>query len=114
MNGNYILNGKLQMTDDEAGEFEIVTETGTVNVSSILDNIFDSSLRPQIYIKVMRGNALIFEEDGLVTFCRDKQGVDSFFVCGLNLDKVLWDNTENNLEICIKKRGNTSKYGNIS
>ena len=114
MNGNYILNGKLQMTDDETGEFEIVTETGTVNVSKILDNIFDSSLRPQAYIKILRGNAFIFEEDGLITFCRDKQGVESYMICGMNLSKLLWDNTEERLDICIKKRGNISKYGNIS
>jgi hypothetical protein len=103
MNGNYILNGKLQMTDDETGEFEIVTENGTVNVSSILDNIFDSGLRPQVYVKVMRGNVLIFEESGGLFYCRDKQGVDSYMICGMNLDKTLWDNTGECLEITIKR-----------
>jgi len=104
---NYTLNGKLQMVDDESGEFEIVTENGTVNVSKILDNIFDSGLRPQVYIKILRGGSLIFEEDGMITFCRDKQGVDSYFVCGLNLSKVLWDNTGEWLEIILKRN-----YGN--
>ena len=107
MNGNYILNGKLQMADDESGEFEIVTETGTVNVSKILDNIFDSGLRPQVYVKILRGGSLIFEESGGLLLCRDRQGVDSYFVCGLNLSKLLWDNTEEWLEIILKRN-----YGN--
>lgn len=106
---NYTLNGKLQMVNDESGEFEIVTENGAVNVSKILDNIFDSGLRPQVYVKIMRGGSLIFEEDGMITFCRDKQGVDSYHICGLNLSKLLWNSTEEYLEIIIR-RGNGNKY----
>lgn len=115
MNGNYILNGKLQMTDDQTGEFEIVTEYGKViNVSRILDNIFESTLRPQVYVKIMRGNSLIFEESGGLLLNRDEQKVESYFVCGLNLSKTLWNNTNEYLEIIIKQEGRNRYNGNKS
>ena len=102
-NYNYTLNGRLQMTDDETGEFEIVTENGTVNVSRILDNIFESGLRPQVDIRIMEGSSLLIEESGGLFYCRDKQGVDSYMVCGINISKFLWDHTDRVLELVIKR-----------
>lgn len=102
------LYGMLQMVDDESGDFEIVTENGAINVSKLLDGIFESGLRPQVYIKIMRSESLLLEEEGGLFLNKDKQGVDSYFVCGLNLSKLLWDNTEECLEITIKRR----KQGN--
>ena len=106
----YILNGKLQMTDDQTGEFEILTDSGdAINVSRIINNLFESSLRPQVYIKISCGTSLLFEEDGLITFCTDNQKVESFWVCGVNLSKILWDNTDKFLELIIKQRKQKGK-----
>ena len=112
-NVNYLLNGKLQMTDDDTGEFEILTETGVVNVSKILDDIHKSGLRPQVEIKVMCGDKMLFDEQGGLFSHKDEQKVDSYFVCGLNLSKLLWDNTEEFLEITIK-RGKCLNNGDLS
>jgi len=102
---DYKLNGKLQMTDDQTGEFEMVSEDGIgVNVSKILNDIFESSLKPQVYVRVSKGTSLIIEEDGGLFFNTDKQKVNSYFVCGINLSKTLWDNTDQFLEIEIKER----------
>ena len=100
-----LYNGKLQMTDDQSGDFEIVKDSGdAINVSKILDNIFESGLRPQVYIKISKGTSLIMEEDGGLFLNIDNQKVNSFFVCGINLSKILFDNTEQFLEIQIKER----------
>ena len=82
-----------------------MTEDGIgVNVSRILNNIFESSLRPQVYIRICKGTSLIMEEDGGLFLNMDKQKVNSFFVCGVNLSKILFDNTDQFLEIEIKQR----------
>lgn len=103
VNYNYTLNGKLQMTDDQTGEFEIVTETGSFNVSKILDGIFESGLRPQVYVKVMEGSSLLLEEEGGLFRHIDSQKIESYFVCGINLSKFLFDSTDRVLELVIKR-----------
>lgn len=109
------LYGKLFIDDNnEKGEFEIETETRVVNISQLLDNIFESALRPQVYIRIMRGNSLIFEESGGLLLCRDRQGVDSYHICGLNLSKLLWDNTEEYIEIIIRRGNGNRNYGKTS
>ncbi len=100
MNNTYF--GKLIYNDN--AEFELRDETGFINITKMLDDIFDSGLKPQVYVKVMKGTSLLFEEDGLLTICRDEDGVDSFYICGLNLDKLMFYNTEEALEITIIKR----------
>lgn len=101
---DYKLNGKLQMTDDQTGEFELVIEdSSSFNISKILNDIFEASLRPQVYVRVSRCGRLLFEESGGLFLNIDKQKVESFFICGLNLSKLLWDNTDEFLEIIIKK-----------
>lgn len=111
-NYKYTLNGKLQMTDDQTGEFEIVTENGVFNVSNILDNIFESGLRPQVYVRIMEGTKLLLEEEGGLFLHMDEQKVESYFICGINLSKILFDSTDKVLELVIRQRGNNSKYGN--
>lgn len=106
------LYGKLFIDDNnEKGEFELETETRVVNISQLLDNIFESALRPQVYIRIMRGNSLIFEESGGLLLNRDEQKVESYFVCGLNLSKTLWNNTNEFLEIIIKQEGRNRYNG---
>ena len=100
MNRTY--NGKLDMNDN--GEFIIHIETGTVNISKILDDIFTSQLRPLVYVKIYRNGKLIFEEDGGLFLNTDDQKVQSYFVCGNNLSKCLFYETDNFLEITINQR----------
>ena len=103
-------NGKLDMDDN--GEFIIHTETGIINISKILDDIFNSQLRPQVYIKIMKCGRLLFEEDGQITLSVDEDRIESYFVCSMNLSKLLFYETDNFLEITIKQRrksGNGAK-----
>lgn len=115
--GNYNYNftgiGKFNMNDN--GEFELHTEVGIVNISQVLDNIFESQLRPLVYVKIMKnGTSLLMEEDGGLFLHTDDQKVESYFVCGVNLSKLLFYNTGEKLEINIIKRGKTLKYGKVS
>lgn len=100
-NCNFTGIGKFDMNDD--GEFELHTEMGIVNISKILDNIFTSQLRPQIDIKIYKNGQLLFDEQGGLFSHLDEQKVESFWVCGVNLSKLMFYNTgENNMEISIK------------
>jgi hypothetical protein len=92
--------GKLVYNDE--AQFEIHNDTGIINITKILDNIFDSGLRPLVDIKIYKNGILLFDEQGGLFLHTDDQKVESYFVCSLNLSKLLFYNTGNNLEICIK------------
>ena len=104
--------GKLDM--DDIGDFILHTEKGTVNISNILDNIFASQLRPQVDIKIYKNGILLFDEQGGLFNHWDEQKVESYFVCGVNLSKLLFYNTEENLEISIKYERNIRNNGKKS
>lgn len=104
------LLGLLDMNDD--GEFELEDEIGIVNITKLLESIHTS--KKLVYIEIMRGNSLIFQEDGSVLKKLDKDGIMSFHVCGVNLDFILFYNTGEILEITLKKRGNIRNNGNKS
>lgn len=108
------LCGQLIMNDD--GEFELETEYETVNISQLLDKIYSSHTKQLIYVKIIKsGNILLFEEDGGLFFRRDDQDLDSYFICGNNLSKLLFYNTDNNINIIIKVRDRErQKYGEYS
>ena len=107
------LNGLLTMNDD--GQFELENETGIINISDLLDNIFESGLKPQVYVRIMKDGKLIFEESGGLFLNVDEQRVESFFVCGLNLSKTLFYSTDEYLDITIRQQKGTNKvYGNVS
>ena len=113
MNYDFTSIGKLIMNDD--GEFELHNAMSIVNISKVLDNIFASQLKPLVYVKIMKnGTSLLMEEDGGLFSHMDDQKVESYFVCGVNLSKLLFYNTGEKLEFIVKKRGNSLKYGNIS
>ena len=97
--------GQLIMNDD--GEFELEDETGIINISNLLDGIH--SAKEQIYIRITKGSSLLFEEDGSIIRKQDSDGILSNFVCGNNLDLLLFNNTDEILQIVIRKR---RKYGN--
>lgn len=113
MSINKTLFGKLDMNDE--GQFILECENETVNITEILDNIFDSSLKPQVYIKILKNGRLLYDEDGLITICEDKQKVESHYVCFNNLDKLLFYETGEMLEIEIieRSRGRSMKNDKI-
>lgn len=105
------LYGKLDMNDD--GEFELHNETGIINISKMLDGIYESQLKPLVYIKIEKEGHLLIEEDGGLLLHTDSQKVESYFVCGINISKELFYNTDEFLSITIKK-GNKDNNGNKS
>jgi hypothetical protein len=109
-NNEMNLLGLLDMNDD--GEFELEDEIGIVNITKLLESIHTS--KELVYIEIMRGNSLIFQEDGSVLKKLDKDGIMSFHICGVNLDFILFYNTGEILEITLKKRGNIRNNGNKS
>jgi hypothetical protein len=101
------LFGKFDMNDD--GEYEIQDETGIINVTQLLEGIYNT--KEMVYISVMRGDSLLFEEDGAITKRKDQDGVLSFYVCGANLEYILFYNTGETLDITLKKRGKNKNNG---
>lgn len=99
------LYGQLIYNDN--AEFELEDETGIINISNLLDGIYNA--KQQAYIRITKGSSLLFEEDGAIIKKQDKDGIISNFVCGNNLDLLLFNNTDEVLQIIIKKR---RKYGN--
>lgn len=93
---------------NDYGEFILESSDNTINISKILDNIYkqDNKL---VYIEVRRDGKLIFEEDGGLVLREDDQGVLSYFVCSMNLSKLLFYETENYLDIEIVQRGNRKR-----
>ena len=101
------LSGRLFIDEDnDKGEFELETETDVVNISQLLDGVYSSRLKPQVYIRVEKNGSLLMEEDGGIFLNIDEQKVESYFVCGINLSKLLWDNTGEYLDITIQERKN--------
>jgi hypothetical protein len=100
---NKTFNGKLIYNDD--AQFEIHNGNEIINITEILDNIFDSQLRPLVYVKVMKGDSLLFEEDGGIFINTDRFGINCFYICGMNLDSLLLNHENENLEITIKYEG---------
>ena len=111
---NYNLNGIGKLEYNDNAEYELHTELGVVNISKVLDDIFDSGLRPQVDIKISKNGRLIFDEQGGLFLNMDDQRVESYFVCSLNLSKLLFYNTGENLEITIKYEGKSRYNGNKS
>lgn len=109
------LYGLLDIND--FGQFILKNvDSGVINVTGILDEIYnpDSLKDSQVEVKVFKGDKLLFDEDGALVKKIDTDGINSYHICGNNLDLLLSNYTEENLAIDINKRGNSLKYGNIS
>ena len=109
---NKTFNGTLIYNDN--AQFEIHNGNEIINITEILDNIFSSQLKPLVYVRVMKGNSLLFEEDGGIFINTDKFGVNCFCICGMNLDLLLLNHTGERLEITIKYERNSRNYGKKS
>jgi len=99
---------------NENGQFEIHNGNEIINITEILDNIFDSQLRPLVYVKVMKGDSLLFEESGGLFINTDKFGINCFYICGMNLDLLLLNHENEFLEITIKYKGKLRNNGKKS
>ena len=109
---NKTFNGTLIYNDE--GQFEIHNDNEIINITEILDNIFDSQLKPLVYVKVMKGSSTLFEEDGGIFVNTDRFGIQCFYICGLNLDSLLLNHENEFLEITIKYEGKLRNNGNKS
>jgi hypothetical protein len=109
---NKTFNGTLIYNDN--GQFEIHNGNEIVNITEILDNIFQSQLRPLVYVKVMKGDSLLFEEDGGIFVNIDRFGINCFYICGMNLDALLLNHENEFLEIIIKREGKLRYNGKKS
>lgn len=106
------LSGRLFIDqDNDNGEFELENETGIVNISQLLDGIY-SSQNKLIYVEIIKDGSILFQEDGGLTKKIDKDGINSFHICGMNLDLVLFNNTGEYLDITIQER-KSKVYGKI-
>lgn len=97
------LYGHLKISDNDDGDFELHTEDEIINITKLLDEIHASQTKPQVFVRIMKNGRVLYEEDGLIVKKLDDQRVMSHFICGLNLSKLLWENTGEELEIEIKK-----------
>ena len=105
-------NGTLIYNED--GQFEMHDSNKIINITEILDNIFDSQLRPLVYVKVMKGDSLLFEENGGLFINIDRFGINCFYICGLNLDLLLLNHENEFLEITIRNEGKSRYNGKKS
>lgn len=93
--------GTLKYNDN--AEYELHMDNGKViNITGILDEAYDENIL--VYIKIINilKDKIIFEEDGKLTKKKDSDGIFSYHVCGMNLDYLLFYNTDEKLDITIK------------
>jgi len=97
--------GKLAYNDD--GDYEIQNEDGLVfNLSKVLDYIYTSKLSNQIYLKIMDGYKILFNESSILYKNKNAYGEGkysySYFIEGNGkLEDILFDNTDKTLEITL-------------
>ena len=102
------LFGQLIYNDD--AEYEIHNETGIINLSALLEGIYNSKEK-QVQIKICKGSSILFDEDGGLRKKVDEHGLLSYHICGVNLELTLFNNTDEVLEFTIIKRGNYNTNG---
>ena len=81
---------------------EVIERPASV-VKELVENSLDAGAK-SIYIKIEKFGRLLFEEDGGLFLRKDNQSVDSYFICGENLSKLLFYETDEELEVIIKER----------
>ena len=102
------LCGRLEYNDDAEFEIDDYDSIKIINISKILESIYNSEDKCT-YVKISKGGLIIFEEDGGLVKKIDNQGVLSFFICGVNLDLILFNNTNEIVEFTINTK---RKYNN--
>ena len=105
MKKTIILSGNLKYADiedhDNATEYEIHSLTDIINLSNILEQIFNSENK-YIEIKIMNCCKLIYEEKGnLMKYKSYDSNIIDYHINGNCLGDVLFNNTDSNLEITI-------------
>lgn len=76
------------------------------NITCILDEAYcpDIDSKVLVHTKIMKDGKLLFDEDGRLEKKIDKDGILSYFICGNNLDYLLFYNTDEFLDISIRVR----------
>ena len=93
------IKGTLKYNDN--GHYEIHTSKEKFNLSKLLDKIYYSPKSHYINLCIMKGCKVIFNEEGGLYKRIDSDGIISYHILGNNLEKKLFDNTENNLEFTL-------------
>lgn len=93
-----IISGKL-IYDDNA-EYQLISPTGTVNISTFLDKVYNSN-NQYIKIKIMNCCKLIFEEQGKLLKKLDQFGINCYHINSCNVDYTLFQEVDNDIEITI-------------
>jgi len=94
-----IYTGKLSYNEQANYIIYSPTTKSTINISDILYNICYSS-NNQIEIKIMKGCKILFNESGrLLNKIDDINGLLSYHVNSEDLESVLFNNTEEYLDI---------------
>ncbi len=108
--------GILKYNDN--ADFELHMDGGkVVNITGILDEAYGDNIL--VYAKIIKAleSRIIFEEDGKLCKKLDSDGVLSYHICGMNLDHLLFYNTDDIIDITIEVKvrdRERQKYGEYS
>jgi hypothetical protein len=98
---------------DDFGLYQLIlSPTNIVNISSLLDLIYHTD--SYLELKIMSGSKTLFNEQGSLIIKKDTEGIFGYHINGENLDKVLFYNTNNQLDIEIYSKaleGVSNTYG---
>lgn len=99
---NYI-NQSGALIYNEDAEFEIHSEDGSVCLlTKILNHLHKNDALVRVVI--VKNGKLLFDEDGGLVKKKDQDGVEGYFICGANLDYLLFYNTDEHIDITIRSR----------
>lgn len=103
---------------NDIADFELHMDDGkVVNITGILDEAYGDNIL--VYAKVVRvlEGVILFEEDGKLCKKLDSDGIMSYHICGMNLDHLLFYNTDDIIDITLEvkvRNRERKKYGEYS
>ncbi len=95
----FTMNGKLKYND--LGEYELCSEDRVYNISKFLNDVYYSKPPYHIDVCILDGCKIIFNEDGVLYKRKDKHGLYTYCVLGLDLEDVLFKNVNKFLEFTL-------------
>lgn len=108
--------GILKYNDN--ADFELHIDSGkVVNITGILDEAYAENIL--VYAKIIKAleSRILFEEDGKLCKKLDSDGIMSYHICGMNLDHLLFYNTDDIIDITLEvkvRNRERQKYGEYS
>ncbi len=93
-----IFTGKLVYNDD--GNYELHNDEGIFYLTDALNEIYYSR-NNHLSLRIANGNKLLFNEDSTIYKKINKYGIYSFYICGADLETVLFNNTDEIVDVVI-------------